>query len=73
MSPIKVKKAGIWTVVVWIAALLTVMITFSPVILSPGRKDPSFLSLPFSLWGGMLTTIILVLLAYFSSRIRDKY
>lgn len=73
MSNLGINKARRWTVVIWIAAGLTVIITFSPIILHPGRKDPSFLSLPYSLWGGMLATVVLVLLAYLSSKIRDKY
>jgi hypothetical protein len=73
MSPLSKKRARVWTTVIWIAAGLTVIITFSPVILHHGKKDPSLLSLPFSLWGGMMTTVILVLLAYLSSKIRDKY
>jgi hypothetical protein len=59
-------------IVVWITALFLVVITFSPVILNPGKKDPALLSMPFTLWTGMAATILLVLLAYISSRFRNK-
>jgi hypothetical protein len=62
----------IWARVIWIMAVMIVIITFSPIIIHPGRKEPAFLSLPYTLWAGMLSTILLVLLTYLSSRIRDK-
>ncbi len=60
-----------WYVIVAIVIVL-VVVTFSPIILSPGRIEPKFLSLPFTLWSGMLLTIVVVILTYLASRIQDK-
>jgi hypothetical protein len=72
MKKMRQSVARTWAIMIWIAAVLLVLITFSPLVLNPGRTNPRVLSLPFTLWSGMLTTLLLVLLAYLSSRIRDK-
>jgi hypothetical protein len=54
-----------------IIAVLLVGITFSPLILKPGRTDPEFLSMPFTLWTSMIISMILVLLTYLASRQMD--
>lgn len=53
-------------------AIGLVVLTFSPVILSPGKIEPKILSLPFTLWTSLLITIVLVLLTYLVSRLQDK-
>jgi hypothetical protein len=72
MKDLKHPNAKKWALVIWILAVMMVLITFSPLILSPGRKEPAIFSLPFTLWTSMSSTFLLVLLAYLSSRIRDK-
>jgi hypothetical protein len=61
-----------WATIIWILALLIVVITFTPLILNPGKVTPRLLSLPFTLWTGIVAAILLLLLTYLSSRIRDK-
>ena len=53
-------------------ALLLVVITFTPVILNPGKIYPRLFSMPFSLWTSMLISIILVILTYLASKVQDK-
>jgi hypothetical protein len=53
-------------------ALILVVITYTPVILHPGKIDPKFLSMPYTLWTSILITIVLVLLTYLVSRLQDK-
>lgn len=49
-----------------------VILTFTPVILNPGKIEPKILSLPYTLWTSILITMILVLLTYLVSRLHDK-
>jgi len=60
-----------WLLIVTIALLL-VVITFTPLVLSPGRIYPKFLSMPYTLWTSILITIILVVLTYAGSRTRNN-
>lgn len=57
---------------VWLTAILLVVLTFSPVLLQPGKIEPKFLSLPFTLWAGMVATLLMVALTYLATRIRKK-
>jgi hypothetical protein len=61
-----------WATIIWIMALLIVVVTFTPMILNPGKVTPRLLSLPFTLWTGMVAAILLLLLTYLSSRVREK-
>ena len=67
---LKERKRKYWVLIVAVALSL-VVITFTPLILSPGRIHPKLLSLPYTLWTSMLITVILVLLTYVGSRIRN--
>lgn len=60
-----------WGQLILALAVILVMITFTPVILAPGKIDPKFLSMPFSLWTSIVITIILVLLTFLAGRIRN--
>lgn len=67
----KNRKKRMWIIIVAVALIL-VVITFTPLILSPGRINPKFLSLPYTLWTSMLITVILVILTYVGSRMRNN-
>ncbi len=58
-------------IIIVVAAVILCTITFTPLILSEGRIEPKFLSMPYTLWTSMIVTIILVLLTYLASRFRD--
>ena len=70
MSRIKQKKILRYLLVG--VAFVSVVITFTPVILHPGKINPKFLSMPYTLWTSILITILLVLLTYLVSRLQDK-
>lgn len=63
----KVQKYLIVTI-----AVVLVTITFTPIILSPGKIHPTLFSLPYSLWTTMLITIILIVLTYLASKVQGK-
>ncbi len=65
------RKKIIRYLLVGVALILTV-ITFTPVILHPGKIEPKLLSMPYTLWTSILITILLVLLTYLVSRLQDK-
>lgn len=68
----KEKKKRFLRYVVVGVALGLVILTFTPLILDPGKIEPSLLSLPYTLWTSILITVILVLLTYVVSRLQDK-
>jgi hypothetical protein len=70
MSEVKHKKILRYLLVG--VAFVLVVITFTPVILHPGKINPKFLSMPYTLWTSILITILLVLLTYLVSRLQDK-
>ena len=70
MSRMKQKKI-LRYVLVGVALVLTVL-TFTPVVLHPGKIDPKLLSMPYTLWTSILITVLLVLLTYLVSRLQDK-
>lgn len=70
MSELKHKKILRYLLVG--VAFILVVITFTPVILHPGKINPKFLSMPYTLWTSILITIVLVLLTYLVSRLQDK-
>jgi hypothetical protein len=49
-----------------------VILTFTPLILNPGKIEPKILSLPYTLWTSILISMILVLLTFLVSRLQDK-
>ena len=53
-------------------AILLVVITFSPLIVQPGKIYPRLFSMPYSLWTSMVISIILVILTYLASKVQDK-
>ena len=70
MSRIKHKK-GLRYLLTAIAAGVTVL-TFTPVILDPGKINPRLFSMPYTLWTSICITILLVLLTYLVSKLQDN-
>jgi len=58
----------LWNIIVT-AVILIIAITFSPLIINPGKITPSILGLPFTLWTSILLTIALVILTYLGGRV----
>lgn len=53
-------------------ALGLVILTFTPLILNPGKIEPKVLSMPFTLWTSILITVILVVLTFLVSKLQDN-
>ncbi len=51
------------------AVIVIIAVTFSPLVIAPGKINPSVLGLPFTLWTTILTTIALVVLTYLGGRV----
>lgn len=60
-------KKGYWYILVGV--VLIVAIGSFAFAFRPGKTEPSFLSMPFVLWSGILLTIVLVLCTFIGSLI----
>lgn len=49
-----------------------IVLTFTPVILDPGKINPRLFSMPYTLWTSICITILLVLLTYLVSKLQDN-
>lgn len=56
-------KKLIWRICV-AAVILIVILTYSPLITGNGKIEPFLFGLPFTLWMGILLTIVLVIITY---------
>lgn len=54
-------KKLIWKLCVG-AVLLIIIFTFSPLVIAPGKIDPFLFGLPYTLWVGIVLTILLVII-----------
>ena len=62
------KQKMYWRICVT-AVVVIIVITFSPLIIAPGKINPSVFGLPFTLWTSILTTIALVVFTYLGGRV----
>lgn len=67
----KKKQKLYWRITAAVAVIL-ILITFSPLVIAPGKVDPKLFSMPFTLWMSILITIILVVLTYIGGRVHLK-
>jgi hypothetical protein len=51
------------------AAVFLIIITFTPLIIAPGKIEPKLFSMPYTLWTSILITIALVVLTYIGGRV----
>ncbi|MBT34479.1 MAG: hypothetical protein CMO01_32850 [Thalassobius sp.] len=51
-----------------VTAVMLMVTTFTTVVIPPGTFAPSILGMPYTLWLGILVSIILVILTYFATR-----
>lgn len=51
------------------AVILIVAVTFSPLIIAPGKISPALFGMPFTLWTSIITTVLLVVLTYLGGRV----
>lgn len=60
-----------WKITAAVAVLLIVL-TFTPVVIAPGKITPTLFSMPYTLWMSILITLILVVLTYIGGRVHLK-
>ena len=65
------KQKIYWRITV-IAAVLLILLTFTPIVMPAGKIEPKLFSMPYTHWMSMLITIILVVLTYIGGRIYLK-
>lgn len=51
------------------AALLISGLTFTPLVIPIGTYQPTLAGLPYTLWVGLLITVVLVVLTYFATEL----
>ena len=66
------KKSTLWRLCC-IGAILTSILSFTPLVLPPGVFTPKLGAVPYSLWMGILLTVFLVLLTYLGSRVHPGH
>ena len=57
------QKKLIWRLCV-AAVILIIIITFSPLVIAKGKINPFLFGLPYTLWMGIILTIVLVIITY---------
>lgn len=65
------KQKLYWRITATIAVIL-ILITFTPLVIAPGKVEPKLLSMPYTLWVSILITIVLVVLTYIGGKIHMK-
>jgi uncharacterized membrane protein len=55
------KNKRIWRLCV-VSVILIIIITFSPLVIAPGKIQPFLFGLPYTLWMGIILTIALVVI-----------
>ena len=69
MKNLTEKKRKLFWRITCIAAVILIVIAFTPLIIPAGKINPKLLSMPFTLWINMLITIALVFLTYIGGRL----
>ncbi|WP_217447798.1 hypothetical protein [Maribellus comscasis] len=62
------KQKIYWRITAAIAVLL-ILLTFTPLVIAPGKTDPKLFSMPYTFWTSILITIALVVLTYIGGRV----
>ena len=69
MDELKKKKNRLYWRIIAATAVFLILLTFTPVIIEPGKTDPRLFAMPYTLWTSILITIILVVLTYLGGRV----
>ncbi len=62
------KRKLYWRLTVAVAVLL-ILVTFTPIVIAPGKTCPKLFSMPYTLWVSILITISLVVLTYIGGKV----
>ncbi|MDN5211727.1 hypothetical protein QQ020_06685 [Fulvivirgaceae bacterium BMA12] len=60
---------SLYWIICRIAALMLVVITFTPLVMPAGTHGPALWGMPYTLWTGIIVSILLVLLTFIGTRI----
>lgn len=52
-----------------ILVVVSIFLTFSPLITPSGKHDPFFLGMPYTLWVGILEAFILVSITWLATKV----
>ena len=55
------KNKRIWKLCI-VFVIVIIAVTFSPLVIAPGKISPSLFGLPYTLWVGILFTVALVVI-----------
>lgn len=69
MSDKTEKRKRLYWRIIAAAAVFLILLTFTPVIIAPGKTEPRLFAMPYTLWTSILITIILVVLTYLGGRV----
>jgi hypothetical protein len=72
MSTLTKKKQKLYWRITAVIAVILILITFTPLVIAPGKIEPKLFSMPYTLWVSILITILLVLLTYIGGRVHLK-
>jgi hypothetical protein len=72
MSTLTKKKQKLYWRITVVIAVILILITFTPLVIAPGKIEPKLFSMPYTLWVSILITIILVILTYIGGRVHLK-
>lgn len=72
MSTLTKKKQKLYWRITAVIAVILILITFTPLVIAPGKIEPKLFSMPYTLWVSILITIILVILTYIGGRVHLK-
>ncbi len=65
------KQKLYWRITASIAVIL-IIITFTPLVIAPGKTEPKLFHMPYTLWVSICITIALVILTYIGGLIHMK-
>lgn len=52
-----------------LAAVLLAVVTFTPLVIPEGRSTPTLVGLPYTLWVGVLVSLVFVVLTFVGTRV----
>lgn len=61
-------KKLVWRITCALVVLFTIL-AFSPLVIPNGKFQPEFLGMPYTLWMGILVSLILVTLTYVGTKV----
>lgn len=63
------KQKNVWWKIISAVAILLIIITYTPLVIIPGKIEPKLLSMPYTLWVSIIITITLVFLTYLGGKV----